>query len=202
MIRPILFYLTLVATLGGTGAHASFLVFDDLAAWQTELANRGLVESLQTFDSFSDGPLPAFNAGGVVFNPGAESGNVSGGTLVTSGNSASLPVFGETDPTLTFDSGSISGSPLFAFGFDALFRETFTSLEVSDVLTGITRLTDPKTPFVGVVSDIPIDGMLGGEIRRIDNFRVASRRAPEPTSAALLVLGLLSAGFARRRRAR
>ena len=62
-------------------ASAAITFVFNLADWQTELTNAGLIDTLEDFNAFADGALPSFSVAGVNFN--SPLSTVSGGALVS-----------------------------------------------------------------------------------------------------------------------
>jgi hypothetical protein len=119
--------------------------------------------------------LATFAGGGGTFASFGEI-QLSGG-----GDTAFFDIAGAAPPLNTWQSFS---APLVAAAWGK------TDLEFQNILSNVTSI------------GIPTDAFDGADTIGVDNFAIASQAVPEPSTAFLIAVGLLSLGTIRRRRKR
>ena len=139
------------------------------ADWEAEINNAGLAETLETFDTFADGPLPSFAVAGVEFN--LPSGTVSGGALTQDFRVGS-----------DYSQGTIDGQPIFGIAFSSPGVDTLSG-QAFDVNGLNTNTGDSNRDFFGIISTAPLRSIqlaaagtnVGSNPNALmDNFRIAT----------------------------
>ncbi|MCV2355242.1 PEP-CTERM sorting domain-containing protein [Paucibacter sp. B2R-40] len=189
-----------VLTLLSASSFATSTIYTSSAAFLGNVAAGSYTESFDSLGEIPLGPL-AFNSGAFAYAVSAP------GALYASGEflGTSLP---DDALTITFSSGNVTavGSNFYAVNLSDAFQAVSLTVTLSDGTVTSFTPTSVNDSYRGFSSDVAITSLVisgpGTSLyASIDNLTVGVSAVPEPSSWALMGLGLGGLLLARRRAA-